>query len=101
MIKRILILAATLALLAPGAHAQKLFEGPTRYIPVEVDRMYVNGLKYLVSIQQDDGSFKGTGSSDHYGSQPGVVGLAVVAMLAHGDDSNRGPYAFAIKRGLN
>ena len=101
MIKKILILPAIVALLVPSAHAQKLFEGPTRYIPVEVDRMYVNGLKYLVSIQKDDGTFSATGTSDHYGSQPGVVGLAVVAMLAHGDDPNRGPYALAIKRGLN
>ena len=101
MIKRILILAATVSLLAPGVRAQKLFEGPTRYIPVEVDRMYVNGLKYLVSIQQDDGTFRATGTSDQYGSQPGVVGLAVVAILAHGDDPNSGPYALAIKRGLN
>ena len=101
MIKRILFAVAILAFVVPGVRAQKLFEGPTRYIPVEVDQMYVNGLKFLVTVQQEDGTFKATGSSDRYGSEPGVVGLAVVAMLAHGDDPNRGPYALEIRRGLN
>ena len=35
------------------------------------------------------------------GKQPAIAGLAVLAMLAHGDDPNSGPYATAIKRGLD
>ncbi len=104
MKQRILFLtltAAFFALLIPGARAQELFGGSAKYIPKEVDRMYVDGLKFLVNNQQTDGSFRASGTSDHYGSQPGVVGLAVVAMLAHGDDPNRGPYALTIRRGLN
>ena len=39
---------AALLLMAPAVMAQKLFEGPTQFIPVEVDRMYVKGLLFLV-----------------------------------------------------
>ena len=99
---RILHITCVLLLLAaPVIQAQKLFEGPTQFIPVEVDRMYVKGLLFLVKHQKEDGSFSSPGRSNHYGTQPGVVGLAVIAMLAHGDDPNRGPFAQAIKRGLN
>ena len=90
-----------LLLAAPAVQAQKLFEGPTQFIPVEVDRMYVKGLLFLVKHQKEDGSFSSPGRPDNYGKQPGVVGLAVVTMLAHGDDPNRGPFALAIGRGLN
>ncbi len=101
MMRYLILLITAGTLLAPAARAQDLFGGATQYIPKEVDRMYVDGLRFLVSVQQKDGSFRASGTSDHYGSQPGVVGLAVVAMLAHGDDPNRGPYALAIRRGLN
>jgi hypothetical protein len=35
------------------------------------------------------------------GSEPGVVGLCVVAFLAHGEDPNHGTYAKHISRGLD
>jgi len=99
---RLLQFALAAILLAPPAvNAQKLFEGPTQFIPVEVDRMYVKGLLFLVKHQNEDGSFSSPGRTDNYGKQPGVVGLALITMLAHGDDPNRGPFALAIKRGLN
>ena len=59
----------------------------------EVERLYERGLKFLVSAQESDGKFGG-----QYGSEPGVVGFAVMAMLAHGDDPNHGPYSKTIKR---
>ena len=90
-----------LLLAVPALQAQKLFEGPTKFIDPAVDKMYVKGLLFLVKHQKEDGSFSSPGRNDHYGTQPGVVGLAVVTMLAHGDDPNRGPFALAIKRGLN
>ena len=91
------------ALLVSGEiHAQDLIEGRTLLIPREVDAMYVKGLEFLKKAQTDTGTFSAQGGrSDHYGSQPAVVGLGVVAMLAHGDDPNGGPYALAIRRGLN
>ena len=85
----------------PWAWAQGIFEGPTQFIPVEVDRMYVKGINFLRDHQNKDGTFTSPGRSDTYGKQPGVVGLAVISMMAHGDDPNRGPYALAIRRALD
>lgn len=65
-------------------------------VPPEVERIYEKGLKFLVSAQNADGSFPG-----QYGSEPGVVGFAIMSMLAHGEDPNHGPYAKALKRGLD
>ena len=65
-------------------------------VPPEVERLYEKGLKYLVSAQNADGGFPG-----QYGNEPGVVGFVVMAMLAHGDDPNHGPYNKAIKRSID
>lgn len=64
-------------------------------VPAEVERMYVKGLKYLVQNQAEDGTFPG-----NYGTEPAVAGLAILAMLAHGDDPNAGLYSKPIKRSL-
>ncbi|NIP93914.1 MAG: squalene--hopene cyclase, partial [Akkermansiaceae bacterium] len=37
---------------------------------------------------------------DRNGSEPAVVGLCVMAFLAHGEDPNHGPYAGNIRRGI-
>jgi prenyltransferase beta subunit len=65
-------------------------------VPPEVERLYEKGLKFLVSAQNADGGFPG-----QYGSEPGVVGFAVMSMLAHGDDPNHGPYNKTIKRSVD
>ena len=88
-----------LLLMVQPAQAQRLFDGSTKHLK-DVERMYSKGLKWLASKQQPNGSFSGGGTRDHYGTQPGVVGLAVVAMLAHGDDPNFGPYAKNITNGV-
>jgi hypothetical protein len=77
--------------------AQELFQESSDIAPLEVDRMYVRGLQYLSRSQGPDGSW----SDSSYGKEPAVVGLAVVAMLAHGDDPNYGPYSLPIRRGLD
>ncbi|MEQ1852627.1 MAG: prenyltransferase/squalene oxidase repeat-containing protein [Chthoniobacteraceae bacterium] len=59
----------------------------------EVERIYEKGLKYLVAAQNADGSLPG-----QYGTEPGVVGMALMAFLAHGDDPNHGPQKKAIAR---
>lgn len=66
-------------------------------VAVEVDRIYVKGLQYLVRTQAPDGSWTDTS----YGKEPAVVGLAVVSMLAHGDDPNFGPFSQSIRKGLD
>jgi squalene cyclase len=65
--------------------------------PTEVDRLYLRGIQYLVRNQNAEGNWP----DKSYGSEPAVVGLAVVAMLAHGEDPNFGPYSQPIIRGLN
>ncbi len=62
-------------------------------VPPEVERIYEKGLKFLSTTQNADGSLPG-----QYGSEPGVVGMALMTFLAHGDDPNHGPYAKPINR---
>lgn len=81
--------------LAQDARAQEVF---TSSMPAEVDRIYVRGLQALAKSQAPTGNWP---DDSLYGSQPAVVGLAVVSMLAHGDDPNTGPYSTAIHRGLD
>ena len=92
-----------LALLALGmsmavpAHGQKIFEESTDRWVKEVERSYLRGIGYLTRSQSDQGYW----TDDSYGSEPGVVGLAVVAILAHGDDPNFGPYKDNVRKGLD
>jgi prenyltransferase beta subunit len=76
---------------------QELFEDRSGLAPVEVDRIYVKGLQYLVRTQNPDGSW----GDSSYGKEPAVVGLAVVSMLARGDDPNTGAFSVSIRRGLD
>jgi len=80
-----------------SARAQQLFTS-TGALPTEVDRVYVRGLQMLAKTQGPAGNWPSDGQ---YGSQPAVVALAVVAMLAHGDDPNSGPWSASIRRGLD
>lgn len=91
-----LLMAVALGFLL-NARGQELFQDAGGVSPSQVDRMYVKGLMHLVKTQTPDGRW----ADMPYGAEPAVVGLAVVAMLAHGDDPNTGPYAQAIKRGLD
>ncbi|MBI3415398.1 MAG: terpene cyclase/mutase family protein [Verrucomicrobia bacterium] len=79
------------------AAAQELFSEKSDLAASAVDRVYVRGLQFLSRSQTADGRWPDAS----YGGEPAVVGLAVVSMLAHGDDPNTGPYGQAILRGLN
>jgi hypothetical protein len=76
--------------------AQSIFGTLGDPVPPDVEQVYQKGLKYLASSQSKEGDWR-----DGYGSQPGVVSLAMLAMLAHGEDPNYGPYADSIKRCLD
>lgn len=76
--------------------AQDLYIEKADVTGAEVDRIYVRGLQYLMRSQTPEGHWM----DKSYGSEPAVVGLAIVSMLAHGDDPNFGPSAQAIRRGL-
>lgn len=76
--------------------AQELFGRAEEVVSEELDRIYVRGLSFL-QRQLTSGRLE----RDPYASQPGVVALAVVAMLARGDDPNSGPYSVGVRRGLD
>lgn len=95
MLHKIILIGLGLFNLA--VEGQELFQGGGEVSPSQVDRMYVRGLQYLVKSQMAEGRW----NEMPYGAEPAVVSLALVAMLAHGDDPNSGPYALSIKRGLD
>lgn len=80
-----------------SAGAQELFVEKSDIAPKEVERMYVKGMQFLIRTQTPEGNWP----EMPYGAEPAVVGLAVVSLLAHGDDPNFGPFNGAIRRGLN
>jgi squalene cyclase len=65
-------------------------------VPAEVESIYTKGLAWLVRNQTAGGCWDGT-----YGTEPGVVGAAVLAMLAHGDDPNFGSLREPIRKALD
>src|SRR5271163_1099854 len=90
-----LLLAATLA---PGPlRAQQLYTGSASLVAEEVDRMYVKAMQFLVRTQLPQGDWP-----DETGNGKAAVnGLAVISLLAHGDDPNFGPYSATIHHGLD
>lgn len=65
-------------------------------LPAGVEKMYAKGLKFMAANQTPEGSFPG-----NYGTEPAVPALTMLAMLAHGDDPNFGPFAASIKKSLD
>ncbi|MCS1410402.1 MAG: hypothetical protein M2R45_03594 [Verrucomicrobia subdivision 3 bacterium] len=92
-----LFVVAFVCLMAQRTKAQELFTESIDLAATEVDRIYVKGLAYLNRNQAEDGTWP----DRPYGAEPAVVGLAVVSMLAHGDDPNNGPFSLAINRGVS
>ncbi|MFC5051488.1 prenyltransferase/squalene oxidase repeat-containing protein [Rubritalea spongiae] len=77
-------------------NAQSIARRDSDAIPAKLESIYTRGLKYLANSQQANGVW--TDNSGHY---PGVVGLATLAFLAHGEDPNHGPYSSNIKNCIN
>jgi len=89
----VLWMAMLSASLAP-AQDLNVYRG-TQVSP-QLERIYEHGLQFLVAAQSDEGVFPG-----NYGNEPATPALAMLAMFAHGDDPNYGPYAKPIKRCLD
>ena len=87
-------LVLLLTLSGPG-FSQSLPRRQDDPIPPQVEAMFTKGLRYLAGSQSPDGSWP-----DRTGSEPGVVGLCVMAFLSHGEDPNHGPYARNISNGI-
>ena len=93
---RLLVSFLTLALAFP-AFGQTLPRREADPIPAQVENVYNRGLKWLSLNQNQKGGWDG----GHYGEEPGVVGLCLMAFLAHGEDPNHGPYAHNIQKGIS
>ena len=91
-----ILLLALAGLVPGGARAQPVFTGPAEIVPEQVDRMYVKGMDYLARTQLPAGNWADAGPGP-----AAIPALAVVSLLAHGDDPNFGPYSQAIRRGLD
>lgn len=88
-------LLSVLLILTASARGQDLPHRGDDPVPAQVETMYQRGLQYLTKTQNPAGSWP-----DSTGSEPGVVGLCVVAFLAHGEDPNTGVYAKPIRKGI-
>ena len=76
--------------------AQEFFSQDEGVIPPDLDHMYVKGLEYLAHAQNSNGCWEGP-----FGSEPAVVGLATLSMLAHGEDPNYGPYHETVHKAID
>ena len=76
---------------------QYLFEQSNDSLVQEIDETYRKGLQFLAENQEEAGCW--TDSS--YGSQPGVVGMTILAFLSRGDDPEFGPYRLYVKRAMD
>ncbi len=90
-----LLLAVSLA--PVSLRAQQVYTGSASLVAEEVDRMYVKAMQSLVRAQSPQGNWP----DEPRGDEPALNGLAVVSLLAHGDDPNFGPYSTTIHRGLD
>ncbi len=64
-------------------------------VPRDVREMYDRGLQFLATTQTESGSWAGGGEQG-----PGVTGMAVLALLASGEDANFGIYSSHIRKAL-
>jgi len=62
----------------------------------ELERAVCRGLDYLARTQKPNGSWPG-----NYGSVSGVVGLAMMTFLAHGELPDEGRYGHVIRRAVD
>ncbi len=91
-----LLILIALLFIPNFSEAQSLLQREENPISPQVETIYTRGLRYLALTQTDDGSWK-----DGVGQEPGVVGLCLMAFLAHGEDPNFGPYSQNIQNGIN
>lgn len=96
MKRKISLLLLVFGMATVSLRAQDLFSQNEDVIPPDLDRMYVKGIQFLAKAQQPDGTWQ-----NQYGSEPAVVGLCVLSILAHGEDPNSGPYRVTVQRGLD
>ena len=92
------LLTTVLTIVVPLLHskAQEIFEQRNDQFVRSLDDSYVRGLLFLQSTQNEDGTWSDTS----YGSQPGVLGMAVLAFLSRGDDPEFGTFSKSVKNAV-
>jgi squalene cyclase len=70
-------------------------EQETKVTP-DMERCVLRGLDFLARTQKPDGSWP-----DNFGQVSGVVGLAMLSFLAHGEHPDDGKYGQVIRRAVN
>lgn len=83
-------------LLSHIACGQSIERRSSDVIPEQLESMYTQGLQYLSTSQNADGSW-----SDRTSNSTGITGLATLAFLAHGEDPNHSLYSTNIKAGID
>jgi squalene cyclase len=71
--------------------------GPETKVTPELERSVQRGLDYLARTQRPDGAWSDSG----YGQVSGVVGLAMMTFLAHGETPNDPKYGPVIRRAVD
>ncbi len=90
-------LVGLMAFLVLSSVASAQFSAPGTggdMIPRDVREMYDAGVKYLVKTQTDEGTWSGGEGGG------GTTALALLAILASGEDPNFGLYSGAVRKGL-
>lgn len=97
---RRLAVGLTAAAVALGSAALANAQAPgVRYgevIPRDVREMYDRGLQYLAATQTEKGDWPGSGAEQG----PGATGVALMALLASGEDPNFGPYSNHVRKAV-
>ena len=78
-----------------SARAQPLTSQAGEVVPRDIREMYDRGLQFLATTQTEKGDWAGGGEQG-----PGVTGMAVLALLASGEDANFGLYSNHIRKAL-
>jgi hypothetical protein len=86
-----LVVAVTAAGLARGEGPLVKYGDP---VPRDVREIYDAGIRYLLKTQDADGSWKDGQAG------AGVTGMAMMVLLASGEDANYGPYRVPIRKAL-
>lgn len=97
MILRRIVLgaAALLSCLAAEARAQLPTPRAGDAIPRDMREIYDRGIQFLISKQNTTGEFAGGGEQG-----PGVTGMALMVLLASGEDPNFGIYSNNVRRAV-
>jgi hypothetical protein len=88
-------LALTLVCLQAASASAQLPASRGDSLPRDLREIYDRGLQFLVTTQTEAGDWKGGGEQG-----PGVTGMALMVLLASGEDPNFGLYSNHVRKAL-